>query len=195
MSHRFDVIIWSPISSVCGYIYTYIDYSFLSHDSSVCHIRRSAKRRRIQYIYICIYIYIHIYICLYIYKYIYIYIYLYISSLCHIRNLAPSRIRQLSCCVDRSRRNSRCARWCLDLFCYVLQVLKWNFSRRLDWRCRNYRCVAMCSRVMQVQCVTLCCSVLQCDAVYCSVLQCRLSCNLDRRRRNSRCVAACCVVL
>jgi len=39
-------------------------------------------------------------------------------------------------------------------------------------RCSVLQCVTVCCGVLQCKCVAVCCSVLQCVAVRCSVLQC-----------------------
>jgi len=63
---------------------------------------------------------------------------------------------------------------------------------------RNIQCVAVCCSVLQyvavhcnvLQCVAVCCSVLQCVAVRCSALQCGGTVN-----RNMQCVAVRCSAL
>ena len=73
---------------------------------------------------------------------------------------------------------SQCVAVCRGVHCSALQCAR-----------RPFPCAAVCCRVLQ--CFAVCCSVwsvLQCVAVCCSVLQCVLQCAL-------KCVAVCCCVL
>jgi len=81
----------------------------------------------------------------------------------------------------------------LHTYCSVMQcVVKARLVQQKCGAVYVMQCVAVCCSVLQcaLQCVAVCCNVLQCVAVCCSVLQCVAVCCSVRQ-----CVAVCCSVL